>query len=85
MKIETKYEIGTHIWVVNEMGGEVSVYDDYIVDIIIEKDGLRYGLKEGCDDKKEDEIILYKEKERLYDVICEKMRDIRESEEKNNG
>ena len=73
---------GTHIWVVNEVRGEVSVYDDYIVDIVIEKDGLRYGLNEGCNDLKEEEIILYDEEERLYDVICEKMNNIRESEVK---
>lgn len=31
MKIETKYEIGDHIWVVYKHEGEVYVYDDQIV------------------------------------------------------
>lgn len=38
MKIETKYEIGDHIWVVYKHEGEVYVYDDQIVNIVINED-----------------------------------------------
>ena len=79
MKIETKYEIGQHVWVVYENNKEVCVYDDYISYISIE-DGLVYGMKEGYSEASEEEIILYDEADKLVDKIKKIMQEIREKE-----
>ena len=51
MKIETKYEIGDHIWVVYKHEGEVYVYDDQIVNIVINEDKeLIYSLNKCYED-----------------------------------
>ena len=81
MKLETKYDIGQHIWVVYEDRGTVGVYDDYIGWISYE-DGLMYGLKESCDDLNEEEIILYEETEKLVEKIQKLMEEIREKKNK---
>lgn len=75
---------GTHIWVVYETRGEVTLYDDFIIEIIINEDSLLYMLKECWEEVKEENVILYEDKDRLYEVICEKMNNIREGE-KNEG
>lgn len=80
MNIKTKYEIGQHIWVVYEANKEVSVYDDVIGWVSIDKDGLIYGLEEACIDVKEEDIILYDEEEKLVSKIKETMKQIREKE-----
>ena len=82
MKIETKYEIGQRIWVVYADRGEVCIYDDYIGWISVDKEGLTYGLEEACDDKKEEDIILYNDKEKLLKKIEETMKQIRKKEGK---
>lgn len=79
MKIETKYEIGQHIWVVYEDKGEISLYDDYIGWITFEDD-LEYGTKETCVELSEEEIILYDDTETLVNRIKEIMKEIRERE-----
>ena len=79
MKLETKYDIGQHIWVVYEDKGVVSVYDDYIGWISYE-DSLIYGLKESCNDLNEEEIILYEDTEKLIEKIQKLMKEIREKE-----
>ena len=59
MKIETKYEIGQHIWVVSKINGgmpEVSVCDDYIEDIVIDKNGYTYAAGDIYTEYKEDEM-----------------------------
>ena len=62
MKIETKYEIGDHIWVVYKHEGEVYVYDDQIVNIVINKDKeLIYSLNKCYEEFYEDEIISYED------------------------
>ena len=82
MKIETKYEIGEHIWAVYQHQAVVEVYDDYIGWISYE-DKLIYGLKESCNDLEEQEIILYEDKEGLANRIKEVMEEIRREEESN--
>jgi hypothetical protein len=79
MKIETKYEIGQHIWVIYEDKGEARVYDDYIGWITFE-DELRYGTKESLETLSEEQIILYNDTETLIYRIKEYMRKIRERE-----
>lgn len=80
MTIEINYQIGEHIWVVYEYQGEVQIHDDYIESFNILKDEQFYTTKEGYIELKEDEIILYEDKEKLYKTICKKMEEIREKE-----
>ena len=80
MTIQTKYEIGQHVWVVYENHKELCVYDDYIGWISIE-DGLTYGLRESCNDIGEEEIILYEDTDKLVDKIKKIMQEIREKED----
>lgn len=85
MLIKTKYNVGQHIWIVYEDRGEVSVYDTHIDSISIEKDGLCYFTTE-CNDYKEEQIVLYEDKDKLIEKIEELMERIhkREVEEKNS-
>lgn len=81
MKIETKYEIGAHIWFVYAHEGEVHVYDDYIGDITINLDKeLVYYTREAYEELYEDDIILYEDTEALVNRIKKVMDGIRESE-----
>lgn len=84
MKIETKYDIGQHIWFVYKNCGEVCIYDDYIAWISYE-DELLYGLKESCNDIREEDVILYEDTEGLINRVKKVMEEIREIEknEKN--
>lgn len=80
MKIETKYNIGDHVWVVGENRGEVYLYDAYIVEISVNGENeITYYLKDICDDLSEDEIILYDE----TDLLIERIKKLlKESEKK---
>ena len=62
MKIETKYEIGQHIWIVYENRGEVSVYDTEIVSIGY--DNRLYYLTNECNEYEENQIKLCKRLEK---------------------
>ena len=77
MKIETKYEVGTHIWIVYEHLKEVSVYDTYIEAISYDNEGLTY-ITRDCSDLEENEIILYEDKETLYNEIVKIVGKINE-------
>ena len=70
MKIKTKYEVGTHIWVVYEHRKTACVYDTHIVSIIYNVDGLVY-MTEECNEIKEEEIILYEDEKTLVKRIKE--------------
>ena len=70
MKIETKYEIGDHIWVVYGHDKEACVYDTHIEGISIDKDGLLYYTTEGIDIS-EQEIVLYEDEKALIEKIKE--------------
>ena len=80
MELKTKYEIGHHVWVVDECRKEVCVYDDYIAWIMYDEDGLNYGLKESCNSMEEEDIILFGEEEALVNRIKKVMKEIRENE-----
>lgn len=76
MQINTKYEVGTHIWVVdiNNAGGELFLYDTYIVEININKDGMIYIVDDqNYNEVKEEDIILYDDKNKLSETIYAKM------------
>lgn len=84
MKINTKYEIGQQIWIVYDHNGEVHVYDDYIVNFVInESKQLLYCSKCAYEELKEEEIILYEELDKLAAKIQSVMKEIRENE--SNG
>lgn len=80
MKINTKYEIGQHVWHIYENKGEVCVFDDFIGWITIEDD-MYYTLKESTVDVKEEDIILYEDTDTLLKKIIEIMKDIRKKEQ----
>lgn len=94
MKIETKYNIGDHIWVVyearinneyhnNKPAGEVSVYDTYIDSISKYEDDLIYLCDDGAySEMHEEDIILFDETDKLIAKIQELMKAINEREEK---
>lgn len=96
MKIETKYNIGDHIWVVyearinneyyhNELAGEVSVYDTYICSISKYKDDLIYLCDDGAySEMHEEDIILFDETDKLVAKIQELMGKINEREVRKN-
>ena len=79
MKINTKYEIGQHVWHIYENKGEVCVFDDFIGWITIEDD-MYYTLKESTVDVKEEDIILYEDTDTLLKKIIEIVKDIRKKE-----
>lgn len=83
MKINTKYEIGQHVWHIYENKGEVCVFDDFIGWITIEDD-MYYTLKESTVDVKEEDIILYEDTDTLLKKIIEIMKEIREKEQRKN-
>jgi len=80
MQINTKYEVGQHVWHIYENKGEVCVFDDFIGWITIE-DEMYYTLKESTVDVKEEDIILYENKFDLLKKIIEIMEDIRNKEQ----
>lgn len=80
MEINTKYEIGQHVWHIYENKGEVCVFDDFIGWITIEDD-MYYTLKESTVDVKEEDIILYEDTDTLLKKIIEIMEDIRNKEQ----
>ena len=80
MEINTKYEIGQHVWHIYENKGEVCVFDDFIGWITIE-DEMYYTLKESTVDVKEEDIILYEDTDTLLKKIVEVMKDIRNKEQ----
>ena len=92
MKIETKYNIGDHIWVIYEARinneycrnmptGEISIYDAYIDSISKYKDGLMYFCNDGnYTELHEEDIILYEETDKLVAKIKELMKSINERE-----
>ena len=92
MKIETKYNIGDHIWVVyepiinneyyhNEPAGEIAVYDGVICGIAFTDEGIRYWLKDVDVDLKEEDIIFYEATDKLVAKIQELMKAIHDREE----
>ncbi len=80
MKINTKYEIGQHVWHIYENKGEVCVFDDFIGWITIEDD-MHYILKESTIDVKEEDVILYEDTDTLLKRIIEVMKNIRNKEQ----
>lgn len=81
MQINTKYELGTHIWVVdiNNQGGEIFIYDSYIIGIAVDKTNWFYVVDENnYNEIIEKDIILYEDKDKLYETIKKKMIEANE-------
>lgn len=82
MVIQTKYEVGQRVWIIYEDRGEVCIYDDYIIEICVGKDGFCYMLRDYCDDVAEEDIVLYDETDKLVEKIKQIMEEIRDKERK---
>lgn len=80
MKINTKFNIGDHIWVVKEYQGLVSLYDDIIEYINVNKEGISYYMKETDIESSEKDLILYEDYNKLVDKIYKLMQEIRQNE-----
>ena len=76
MKIETKYNIGERVWVVDEVTNgedvpyEIEVYSDKI-ECISYEDELIYNVGKEFVEFKEDEIIPYADLEKVLNRIKE--------------
>ena len=76
MVIETKYNIGDRVWVVDEVTNgedvpyEIEVYSEEIRYISYENE-LIYHVGEGCVEFREDEVIPYENLEKLAKKIKE--------------
>ena len=82
MKISTEYEIGQHVWFVYKNNTEeICVYEDYIQEIIITKNGLHYYLQDTDIEIKEEEIIPYKDKNKLSATIQKFINEFKENVE----
>lgn len=77
MKIETKYDIGQRIWIVYEHQGEIHVYEDKIIEICIAEKGTVYLPNSCTDEVEEEEIILYKDMDKLVSKIKELAEDVK--------
>ena len=85
MEIKTKYNLGDKIWIVyeanlpnNQPSGELNIYDDTITEIIMTKDGIIYVPEIGYEEVKEEDVILYNDKQKLTETIYKKMQKINE-------
>ena len=78
--IKMKYDIGTKVWVVYILNGEVSVYVDTLAEYFVSNEKEGYITEAGLHELTQDEVILYENKNKLYKTICEKMNEILEKE-----
>lgn len=83
MIIETKYDIGDHIWVIYIHKDEICLFDDYITELSIDKDGIDYWCKDAGDTIQEKDIVMYEDEIGLAAKIKELMKEIREKEKEN--
>ena len=94
MIVETKYNIGDRVWIVYEQSlysdnykgpaGEITVFSDSIIGIIVDEDkSIVYEIEaEGADWIKEEDIIFYGDDEALLKKIKELDNEIRKREGK---
>ena len=81
MNIKTKYDVGIHVWIVYEHNGEVHVYEDEIVNIVIDENKkLLYCSKCAYEEFEEKDIILYEELDKMAEKVKETMQKIKEKE-----
>lgn len=71
MKIESKYEINDHIWILEIVNKEISLFDDYITEITYDGNNISYWCEMASDSVQENEIIKYDDKDGLYEKIIE--------------
>lgn len=83
MNINTKYNLGQKIWIVYKNKGEVCMYCEAILDIVVDKNGLVYGTEHSFDEIKEEDIITENDKDKLFERIKQLMKEIDEEEKEN--
>lgn len=72
MEIKTKYEIGQKIWCVSkENNKDLCVYSDFICEISVSSEGLKYLTKYAFNELREEDIILYDDAKKLINKIKE--------------
>ena len=81
MEIKTKYEIGQKIWIVYKNKGEVNLYCEPIINIVIDENGFYYCTDNHYDEIKEEDIILENDKDKLFERIKHLMKEIDEEGE----
>lgn len=77
MKINTKFNIGDHVWIIKEYKGMVCLYDDIIDYLYIDENGISYFMKEADVESNDADIVLYKDYTNLADKIYSLMKQIR--------
>lgn len=82
MEIKTKYEIGQRIWIVYKNKGEICMYCEPIIEIVIDKNTFHYCTDNSFDEINEEDIILEDDKDRLFKEIKKLMKEIDEEEVK---
>ena len=85
MDIKTKYNLGQKIWIVYKNKGEVCMYCEAILDIVIDENGLVYSTEHSFGEVKEEEVILEDDKDKLFEKIKQLMKEIDEEERKNES
>ncbi len=81
MDIKTKYEIGQKIWIVYKNKGEVNLYCEPIINIVIDKNGFYYSTDNSYDEIEEKNIILEDDKDKLFNKVKQLMKEIDEEKE----
>ena len=80
MEIKTKYEIGQRIWIIYKNKGEICMYCEPIIEIVIDKNTFYYCTNNLYDDIKEEDIITENDKDKLFEKIKQLMKEIDEEE-----
>ena len=84
MKIETKFDIGEHVWLVERNNGVVEVFDGELAAVSVDDEYLiEYMLKENYDYYPEDRFVRYDDNAGLLEKIKATMEKIRKEEEEN--
>ena len=80
MNIKTKYDIGQRIWIVYKNKGEVNLYCEPIINIVIDENRFYYCTDNSDDEIEEENIILEDDKDKLFNKVKQLMKEIDEEE-----
>lgn len=75
MQVETKYEIGQAVWIVYEKEGEIRIIADKISDVIVNEKGFYYLTQETYTELKEQDVVLYRNMDKLLVKLKEIMEE----------
>ena len=73
MIINSKFNTGNRVWVVQEINKAINIYSDTIEEISVvytnKGNKIKYWLKNSCESFDEKEIIDYEDEEKLISMI----------------